>query len=558
MDETELLPWLRARPENTRKRDTALIAMRAVARVFPLTWQSQERYPKIKTEDPRLLRGLQTARCLLSSFVGELFDTSETKAALLRAANVVSPGDIGNNIFSLAATSIAFVAVLSAKDEQVYDEYHGSVLYPINHARLIAGIAAKWDAEAAATYKGGSDEVEAAAQNGFWQQIEFDVDELGVHADLTRRPLWGEGIPVWFVGAMHYAQSEWSSDPDNVWDFWTRWWDGLVTGQPLDWVLQEKVALIPDDIWQEGAAAVARAIREIEEQDGYHVSQATRAKAEKLLRAALGTFTFDQVRGLITLGPFAEDLAFIKQPEVIDRFLAAAADVRERIDALQTSFSREGRAMQGAATLQVYLGKIDEEFSKARQVQVLRVGTLLNWVNILRNIAADDSTRREISPLHVPLDDLLNGLDDLIRTYFAQALVRVAPLKDIRSDENVPLADLLQDVRRGMDVIRASEGKELVPLAPEVIAIFDDTLADLDLLVRAELSEPLPARRSALRREFDFQWAQIVVSWLLYREASIKNAGWAVDVLSSWGAMAGHVINLGELIQWVIGFFTAP
>jgi hypothetical protein len=83
-------------------------------------------------------------------------------------------------------------------------------------------------------------------------------------------------------------------------------------------------------------------------------------------------------------------------------------------------------------------------------------------------------------------------------------------------------------------------------------------LADLDLLVRAELSEPLPARRSALRREFDFQWAQIVVSWLLYREAAIKNAGWAVDALSSWGAMAGHVLNLRELIKWVIGFFTAP
>jgi hypothetical protein len=357
---------------------------------------------------------------------------------------------------------------------------------------------------------------------------------------------------------MQYAQSEWSSDPDIVWDFWIRWWDGVLKGQPLDWTLQEKVALIPDDIWQQGAAAVARAIREIEGQEGNHVSQATRAKAEKLLLAAIGTFTFDQVRGLITLGPFAEDLACIKQSAVIDRFLGAAADVRERIDALRTSFQREGRGMQGAGALEVYLGKIDEEFSKARQVQVLRVGTLLNWVNILRTIAADDSTRREISPLHVPLDDLLNGLDDLIRTYFAQALVRVAPLKDIRSDENVPLADLLQDVRRGMDVIRASEAKELVPLAPEVIAIFDDTLADLDLLVRAELSEPLPARRSALRREFDFQWAQIVVSWLLYREAAIKNAGWAVDALSSWGAMAGHVLNLRELIKWVIGFFTAP
>ena len=155
-------------------------------------------------------------------------------------------------------------------------------------------------------------------------------------------------------------------------------------------------------------------------------------------------------------------------------------------------------------------------------------------------------------------DDLLNGLDDLIRTYFAQALVRVAPLKDIRSDENVPLAGLLQDIRRGMDAIREREGKDLIPLAPEVIAIFDDTLTEMDLLVRAELSEPTPARRRALRREFDFRAAQISVSLMMYREAALENAQWAIGALSKAGGFAGNLLNLYWLVQVVIGFFTAP
>ena len=554
-----LVAWLKAFGPEVGQRFAAWIATRISARALPVLMEGLTRNARSKqrvSDDPRIVLIL---RCLLTSGVGAFSLTLHIRKSAYEADIALSQSDrsTGNWISYLSYSAALAVRTVNARTG-VGDTVLDRAIQNANEAGEYAkaGIFEKFDTGVDVVKLGyPSPSVAQPVLNTLMDQIEADTQISG---EKYWMPLWSGTPPDWFLATDKQMRKVWASDPNENWDFWTRWWDGLVAGQPLDWALQEKVALIPDDIWQQGPAAVARAIREIEEQDSYNVSQATRAKAEKLLRAAIGTFTFDQVRGLITLGPFAEDLAFIKQPEVIDRFLAAAADVRERIDALQRSFEREGRGMQGAATLLVYLGKVDEEFSKARQVQLLRVGTLLNWVNILRTIAVDDSTRREISPLHVPLDDLLNGLDDLIRTYFAQALVRVAPLKDIRSDENVPLADLLQDIRRGMDVIRASEGKELVPLAPEVIAIFDDTLADLDLLVRAELSEPLPARRSALRREFDFQWAQIVVSWLLYREASIKNAGWAVDALSSWGAKAGHVLNLRELIQWVIGFFTSP
>ena len=55
----------------------------------------------------------------------------------------------------------------------------------------------------------------------------------------------------------------WARDPET-WSFWTRWWDGVLSGNQIDWDLQRQVALIPNEIWDQGPAAVAEAIRQIE------------------------------------------------------------------------------------------------------------------------------------------------------------------------------------------------------------------------------------------------------------------------------------------------------
>lgn len=48
------------------------------------------------------------------------------------------------------------------------------------------------------------------------------------------------------------------------WNFWGRWYLGLLNGQPLDWVLQRSIALISDSVWQSGPEAVAQEIARIE------------------------------------------------------------------------------------------------------------------------------------------------------------------------------------------------------------------------------------------------------------------------------------------------------
>lgn len=48
------------------------------------------------------------------------------------------------------------------------------------------------------------------------------------------------------------------------WSFWSRWYERAMAGDPLPWDLQREVALIPDEIWQQGPEAVAERIAEIE------------------------------------------------------------------------------------------------------------------------------------------------------------------------------------------------------------------------------------------------------------------------------------------------------
>lgn len=46
-------------------------------------------------------------------------------------------------------------------------------------------------------------------------------------------------------------------------EFWRDWYWGIISGDPLNWELQRKVAEIPDDFWETGPEAVAQRIEEI-------------------------------------------------------------------------------------------------------------------------------------------------------------------------------------------------------------------------------------------------------------------------------------------------------
>ena len=98
----------------------------------------------------------------------------------------------------------------------------------------------------------------AAREDGAW------LDGAKDGTPFFATPLWPNGeLPEGLAAALDTLRAFWDSDPET-WGFWRRWYDGMLAGEPLPWELQEQVALLPDDIWEAGAEAVAREIETIE------------------------------------------------------------------------------------------------------------------------------------------------------------------------------------------------------------------------------------------------------------------------------------------------------
>ncbi len=86
----------------------------------------------------------------------------------------------------------------------------------------------------------------------------------GAVSDLLACPLWAiEKEPNELIDGRVRILEQLKAGSSQE-SFWDRWWAGMLAGDWTDWDLCRDIALIPDDTWKEGPAAVADAIREIE------------------------------------------------------------------------------------------------------------------------------------------------------------------------------------------------------------------------------------------------------------------------------------------------------
>lgn len=89
-----------------------------------------------------------------------------------------------------------------------------------------------------------------------YQDADFDAQRI------LERPLWHK------IGAPDELMPNGNRltilDTDFRFSFFARWYDAMVRGAPLDWELQRRVALIPQETWEAGADAVAEAIADVE------------------------------------------------------------------------------------------------------------------------------------------------------------------------------------------------------------------------------------------------------------------------------------------------------
>lgn len=96
-----------------------------------------------------------------------------------------------------------------------------------------------------------------------WEYAFSDSDILEAGRDRFSEPLW-DGMAPRIVAEAEASARVILSKSRFKWDFWVRWWDGVVAGKPLDWELQKQVALIPDGDWKKGPKHIAALIRQIE------------------------------------------------------------------------------------------------------------------------------------------------------------------------------------------------------------------------------------------------------------------------------------------------------
>ena len=227
VDENTLRIWLAALPRDQIRSTNIWIGLRAACRVFPVwaaamsqSW-ARERgvtaLPILRNLLTRGTDGKSFSPAIFSATFDAYFDTAA------REARSAAPNDISEAAISGSnATGAA---------------YDG------------ARVAAAW-----------------MPSSEFYDQIVQDAEILSAGGDYFAAPLWHGAPPLGFSELNEKARALWAADPPTRWDFWTRWWDGVISGYQLDWELQRRVALIPNEVWNAGPDAVATEIRRIEEE----------------------------------------------------------------------------------------------------------------------------------------------------------------------------------------------------------------------------------------------------------------------------------------------------
>ncbi len=224
--------WLRTQPREVQVAFAARCALRALP---ALGFLDREAFGGI---------ALITCRAMLTSGVAALVSTPEVRSAASSASAAKR---------AAAADAAAFAAASSASAAK--RAASASAAFAAASSAAFAAFAAADAASASAAKRAASSAAFAAASYDATQ-----VENGVALRDLFAEPLWPAGLPEGVAQAEDTLRARFADAP-RIWGFWAEWYDSMVSGRPMDWSLQEAVALIPDEIWEAGPEQVAREIR---------------------------------------------------------------------------------------------------------------------------------------------------------------------------------------------------------------------------------------------------------------------------------------------------------
>ncbi|MCK0139649.1 hypothetical protein [Aliiroseovarius sp. F47248L] len=230
--EEELRKWLAEQEPEV----FLMIAVRASMRVLPIGLLPQSQY---FVEERAIYPALIATRRLLTAAVAARFPTHETKEAAGFA--VASDKRIGppRGGYSRIVATYTAEAAYSFEIEKVFEVIRYVNMSPAN----------------------GLEKAQVPAATRDVMEMIYSDTSLSLSQLLTT-PLWQKvGEPKWLLDSRPLDDR--IIEQGDEWSFWRDWYQGFLDGKPLDWELQRRVALIPDEEWEKGPEHIAEKIEEI-------------------------------------------------------------------------------------------------------------------------------------------------------------------------------------------------------------------------------------------------------------------------------------------------------
>jgi hypothetical protein len=401
-DEESLRGWLEGRP----REDSVIVAMRAAARAAPVAW----------------------AHPILREREGELTSVSICRSLLIASVAARGPNPA---IIAAAWDSAGFTDdVLSGASE-----IRMSVAAAARAAWAVGDDPATFAVDAV---------TQVARLDSGWSEVSHDCGLLNGGEDLSGRALWSVRYPVYFRDAWAQFLELWQTDRN--YRFWLRWWEGVVSGNPFSWDLQEKVALIPNEVWQEGPGAVAEAIHEIEE--------VLRGQKSSALEAAINDKPYAlRIRvDAASTTLIADELREFELTEIIEAIKASMADFARRTKAMMSG-NQPGQALRETAApaireirrdLTRYAGsplKLHDAISDA-VAEVMAAARR-------EGVVSEPVLQRMVANWVRQQTDLCGACPELLDTIQRRTMVMVAQFTEVETRQALALGRRLQDVSSG-------------------------------------------------------------------------------------------------------------
>ncbi len=268
-NENDLERWLNGiSNEEERRRVAVAIASRAAMRVLPVIekWLSAD-------EDEAIAITLPTFRAIAASRLAAVRSSRDTEVR--RAADVAARA-------ARAAARMAADGPFSAPGAPSYATH--SAAYTADAASLAAKTtkntssapyAAAGAASAVYIAADPSYEKSSIAETIAWNALSQDVSfyEKGSLEALLNAPLWHDEIPGWVQDLWASMKQRLLAREGEHWEVWTNWYDvrldpskEIPCYNPPIPELERARVLIPEDLWEQGPAAVNAEIRRLIEE----------------------------------------------------------------------------------------------------------------------------------------------------------------------------------------------------------------------------------------------------------------------------------------------------